>query len=579
MAKKIYVGAPTEVPEYGEVQQTIQLNSFNLIDTYFNTRNGEDNDDYGWTENLDDDKCRYESTNWADEDDPDYDANTSSGIILVAKEDIISFTFDWSVSSEQNYDQLIILLNDTTILEKSGEETGTWTGALSKNDELYFRYVKDGSGYNGDDTAYVIPRSVDIITQGIIGTITVDTARAVNSIYVGIDNIARRIIKAYVGVGGKARPFWDPYDISYYGVISPLQNYNADMVACSLPNYGVFGSGNYSGSAHNVEAYDATLTKTIMSDLTEGTDSTSRFNAEGGVWQEEAWFCGGNGSPNPSNGPFSNIIDRYNNNLTKLSTLSLSQARGNGAAASTNTHFIIAGYETEGLYTSDVVDAFDSTGTRFLCTTMPSMMKNYGGSWTASAATNHMFIYSSTGLVSYDENLTQTILLLGSPAGSNAPNGSYIVHQYGTEIASGVSGIKFNNNAILIGGYANNLTARAHGLGIKITDHGTISYLPETNHSGIASCLTPLGNKLLIAGATSSSSTIVSDNSILVDSLSITDTITAETNLTYPRASASGVTVGKFALIAGGKSGDSDENIFDQVSWGTYCTVEAYKIF
>jgi hypothetical protein len=218
-----------------------------LIETYFDIHEGgfhsdHIDDNYSWTSYISGDECRYESTNWADEDDPDQDANTSSGIGLVAKRDIIGFTFDWSVSSERNCDKLIISLNDTTILEKSGEETGTWTGALSQNDELYFKYTKDSSDYKGDDTAYIVPRSVDILVRTITGTTTAEKARVVNNLYVGVEDVARRIVKAYIGIGGKARPFW-PRDISYYGQLDPLPFYVNGAPSTTFNNNAVYLPG------------------------------------------------------------------------------------------------------------------------------------------------------------------------------------------------------------------------------------------------------------------------------------------------------------------------------------------------
>lgn len=278
MAKKIYVGAPTEVPLYSEVQQTVQLNSFNLIETYFDIHEGgfhsdHTDDDYSWTQYISGDECRYESTNWANEDDPDQDAYTSSGVGLVAKKDIVSFTFDWSVSSEQNCDKLIILLNGTTILEKSGEETGTWTGTLSENDELYFKYTKDSSAYSGDDTAYIVPRSIDILTKTITGTTTAEKARIVNNLYVGVDDVARRIVRAYIGIGGKARPFW-PRDISYYGQLNPLPFYVNSAQGTTFDNNAVYLPGIVTESqsitgirCYDLYTYNPQLTQTVINNV------------------------------------------------------------------------------------------------------------------------------------------------------------------------------------------------------------------------------------------------------------------------------------------------------------------------
>jgi len=75
-----------------------------------------------------------------------------------------AFTFDWSVSSESNYDWLIITLDGTQILKKSGTANGTYTHEFSESGVYTFvaQYTKDGSGSSGSDQAKITNATITI---------------------------------------------------------------------------------------------------------------------------------------------------------------------------------------------------------------------------------------------------------------------------------------------------------------------------------------------------------------------------------------------------------------------------------
>ena len=62
-------------------------------------------------------------------------------------------TFDWKVSSENNYDWLIITLDGTQILKKSGSYSGSYehTFNTAGTHTLVVKYTKDGSSSSGSD--------------------------------------------------------------------------------------------------------------------------------------------------------------------------------------------------------------------------------------------------------------------------------------------------------------------------------------------------------------------------------------------------------------------------------------------
>ena len=95
-----------------------------------------------------------------------------------------TFTFDWSVSSESNYDWLIVTLDGTQILKKSGLANGTYTHEFTESGVYTFvaQYTKDGSQNSGSDQAKITNATITIpeTTKGKKGDVdgdgTVDVA-------------------------------------------------------------------------------------------------------------------------------------------------------------------------------------------------------------------------------------------------------------------------------------------------------------------------------------------------------------------------------------------------------------------
>ena len=95
-----------------------------------------------------------------------------------------TFTFDWSVSSESNYDWLIVTLDGTQILKKSGTANGTYTHEFTESGVYTFvaQYIKDYGGSSGSDQAKITNATITIpeTTTGKKGDVdgdgTVDVA-------------------------------------------------------------------------------------------------------------------------------------------------------------------------------------------------------------------------------------------------------------------------------------------------------------------------------------------------------------------------------------------------------------------
>ena len=85
------------------------------------------------------------------------DSSTSSNTYNITASAGDVLTFDWLVSSESNYDKLIVTLSGSEILNKSGEQSGTYqhTFTSSGSYTMVVNYTKDGSVNNGSDYAKV----------------------------------------------------------------------------------------------------------------------------------------------------------------------------------------------------------------------------------------------------------------------------------------------------------------------------------------------------------------------------------------------------------------------------------------
>ncbi len=67
-----------------------------------------------------------------------------------------TLSFDWRVSSQSGYDKLIVVLDGSTVLQKSGEDSGTFLQPVSAGTHtLVVKYTKDAYNTSGQDKASV----------------------------------------------------------------------------------------------------------------------------------------------------------------------------------------------------------------------------------------------------------------------------------------------------------------------------------------------------------------------------------------------------------------------------------------
>ena len=118
----------------------------NLKTAELNIVGGEDTEDTSAPLTFDD----WTSTNTAH-------GSVSSKTYTFTVQGEATLSFDWWVSSEGGYDKLIVTLDGTTILDKSGTTySGTFTKTVgSGSHTLVVKYSKDNSNSNGQDKAKV----------------------------------------------------------------------------------------------------------------------------------------------------------------------------------------------------------------------------------------------------------------------------------------------------------------------------------------------------------------------------------------------------------------------------------------
>lgn len=230
-------------------------------------------------------------------------------------------------------------------------------------------------------------------------------ARRVIKGYVGINGVARKITKAYVGVGGVARPCWFS-GIAHYGLITPLSEERVFPGFGSVNNRAIFAGGGYvTRSKKGVDAYDTSLTRNSSVFLnTErstmgsaslnnyaifagGTpmitkpplDSVEAFNASlthvtmTPICLKKNFVQGGNmqnlyavfatGDTQDANDLVNDQYDIYDKNLSHIGTSPFNEPRSLSGSASVGNYLLFAGGTLPNDEHSARVDAFNGTTT------------------------------------------------------------------------------------------------------------------------------------------------------------------------------------------------------------------------
>lgn len=547
MAKKAYIGKYGTYPSY----DNIQLNSWALITQYF-TIDQNYNFTFEWglsnngefRSNNGNGNGYYEEESYDEEADEWYtDTFCEDAVIgLVAKTKMDNVYFDWSVSSEVEYDYLDIYItqgNSSVVTvyvnEASGNQDGT-IGPISlvQGQRITAYYRKDGSVDEGDDVAVISNFRI----HAYVGETTMSAAVPVTNIYVGDErNIARTIIKAYVGDNNnKARLFWNP-GIKYYGTTpQPLRGYHSWMGSAGNSDFAFFGGGRRykAGTTSSwsftdlVEAYDKSLIRHSLPDLRK---ECGELAAE--TLGDYVVFAGG------TNENYTyNDVHWYNKNFTSIIPKAfLKQSVAALASATINNYVVFGG----GQYDSSNM----TSPTQYNTVTAFTVDQTNAGTITSlSSARADLAATATTSFIFFGGGYRNS-----TPAGDQTTVDVYSsdLSLWATPLAfskasSGHAAASTKRYAMFLGGYShiceifdNDLTLIQHSLSTMAS-------------SACAAC--SLNNSVLVtAGAAVGSP----DSPPYMEIYSDTLTYTLSTQLSEPRWALGAASIGnKYALFAGG---------------------------
>lgn len=345
MSKSMYIGVDTSVVKY----RWIDITASN-ISTYFNITDG----DYSFV--------RSGSTMTSNNAGVHSSTATTS---LNPKSSIRGFSFDYSVSSESGYDLFYVTYGTASNLSSSyliDEVSGTVTNSyvressMSTSRYLTFNYKKDSSASSGNDKVVISNFKI----RELVGTEVEPIARKVTYMYIGINNLARRVKKAYIGVNGIARifyalPLFENIYVDYYGESFGLSNSYLHTTSSQNSNYVFYGSG---GGAYKI---DTSLTASAATALYGASES-----AGGGSTGNYAYFMHGV----DSSAAASNKYTRYDTAGTRsYGTMSkyvysFWGSNGNTSGQLDNTYAIYAGGNDDDMEVNNVIEYFNTSGTR-----------------------------------------------------------------------------------------------------------------------------------------------------------------------------------------------------------------------
>lgn len=433
-------------------------------------------------------------------------AGSKAVTMLGAKADMPNISFQYSWSTEANYDKFTLQVAGKNIENAvSGvSTTKTFTGSLAEGQVIMFQYEKDNSQDKNDDLCKFWDMA--ITTQVQTGSET--------------RPIARKIKKAYIGIGGKARPCWSGGELAYYGTVTPFDEESlAQPAATAIGNYALFGGGSDGGIYRNsVYAYNASLTRTMPTAL-----SQARHQLAATTVGEYALFGGGWTSGSAR----SNVVDAYNTSLTRTIPTALSAARSVLSATTVGNYALFGGgYYSRGVG-YDTVDAYNASLTRTNPTALSSDRYNQAATTVGGYA---LFgggeLEDPTAVVdAYDTSLTRT-----SPTRLGAARRE-------------LSATTVGGYALFAGGYSDDYHNRVDSYNTSLT----MSNQTPLSVARYRLTATTLGDYALFADGWGEKRECAD-----VDAYDTSLTRTAPTPLTHPTYWNAAVTVGDYALISGG---------------------------
>lgn len=314
-------------------------------------------------------------------------------------------------------------------------------------------------------------------------------------------------------------------ELSYYGTATSLSGARYYLAGASISNAALFAGGQ-SPASSVVDAYDATLTRTIAASLLYG-----RYFLASSVAGNKALFAGGDsGSTSYA------TVDAYDTELTRSNPAELSQGRGRLAGAQAGNYALFAGgysHITYGSYST--VDAYDAALSRISPPALTS--SRY---YLAGGTLNNCALFAG-GVNNSDVNVYDDALTRTSPTGLS-------VGRYALASASTVDYILF------AGGKSNSGNSNV----VDAYDATFTRNIP----TGLSVARTELAG-VSIAGFAIFAGGYADAISAAVDVYDDTLSKTTFAPLSVGRYGLTGAKVGNYALVAGGSSTGGNSSVVD----------------
>lgn len=281
-----------------------------------------------------------------------------------------------------------------------------------------------------------------------------------NAVYeeytVGTTQVARRIKKAYIGVGGVARPCFGHDPIEYYGTVTPLSDARQYLMGGSVGNYAVFAGGQKSYTDQTtVYAYDASLTLTTPTALSAVPNGSTNAPSVG-----DYVLFGPLGETGSGNNP--SIMNAYNASLTRSTPTSLSQGRVTPGQAHLGTAYALVaggGYGNGGSTSSTRVDAYNTSLTRTTVTAL-SVGRQYA---CGVSGDNYVLMAGGDAIVSNQVVFYSTVDAYNNTLVRSIPTTLSVARQHACGVSVGgymlvIGGSRSNATYSTIDAYNNSLT-------------------------------------------------------------------------------------------------------------------------
>lgn len=465
--------------------------------------------------------------------------SSTSGTYTATKN--MTITINWKIycSTSNSSDDVKVYLKvgDTYIIKWNSSSTynksGTWTGVIKSGESISIEIHNDNDG--DSDGTFSLSAKYERLEYVQTGVST------------GVK--ARRVRKAYIGKNGVAKPFFSDLRTVVYGgrTNTPLRmsnskslngNFNLinNVAGASVGNYAIFAGGDKGQSneydyTDSVNAYDSSLTAQNIAQLSFSNYTDKwRSGMLSGVINNKAVFAGGYYLYKSL---FSKVkvircdeAISYDTSLTQTQLTDLSSAKCNCATANTTNHLIFAGWVNN--TNSNTTDAYDNSLTRSTITALGTARYYIAG---ASIGEYAIFAggkddSTSYSLVEcYDSALTKHTL------------------ENLSAIRTNFQGASFAGYAVFGGGTTS--TPYIDRYNASLTRDTAIALSSSRSNTATGTLGSGMDKRLIFAGG--------DNKSTVVDVFDASFTRTSY-SLSVGRTKATIVSVGNYALVAGGGS-------------------------